>query len=589
MALRLRGGGASAASVVIPPEEEKQKPKKKVAMADSAAGGSSSCGGGRGGGQLLEGFDRESFETVMKRRFFFAPSFQIHGGTAGLYDYGPPGCAVKQNIIQAWREHFVLEEGMLEVDCSVLTPEPVLRASGHVERFTDQMVKDVKTGECFRADKLLSEYASSRIQTCKPPLPVDDGGEARRRLEWLVEGSEILSSSDLAEELRKWSVKSPTTGNDISDPFPFNLMFNTSIGPTGQVPGFLRPETAQGIFTNFKKLLEFNNGRLPFAAAQVGKSFRNEIAPKQGLLRVREFEMAEIEHFVRDADNGTHAKFEHISSVHLPLLPRSQQEIGGDVVNPSLGDAVKTGVVGSENMAYFMARTHSFLIRCGIDPKGVRFRQHAECEMAHYARECWDAEVLTTFGWIEVVGHADRACFDLDAHAKATGIELGAFEEYETPLEESAVKAVVDKQKVGKSFRADAKSVTEALEALAATDGQGALEADAVLEGGGVLPVVDAAGVSHQVEKGMVRFRVETRKVSGRTYTPSVIEPSFGIGRLLYAVLEHSHYHRADIDDERRTVLGLNPEISPVKCSILGLTTDRELRSQVYRIQGVLR
>ncbi len=116
-------------------------------------------------------------------------------------------------------------------------------------------------------------------------------------------------------------MKAPETGNDLSEALPFNLMFETSIGPTGTQRGFLRPETAQGIFINFRRLLDFNNGRMPFAAAQIGLGFRNEIHPKQGLLRVREFTMAEIEHFV-DPENKEHHKFYRVKDLQIPLFSK---------------------------------------------------------------------------------------------------------------------------------------------------------------------------------------------------------------------------------------------------------------------------
>lgn len=204
-------------------------------------------------------------EDLLKRRFFYDQSFAIYGGITGQYDFGPMGCALKSNMLNAWRQFFVMEEQMLEVDCSILTPEPVLKASGHVDRFADFMVKDLKTGECFRLDHLIKNHleklAADKVATADLKNECTD----------IVIKLDGMTKDEMGAILRRFEMNSPITGNPLSDPMEFNLMFGTQIGPTGLVKGFLRPETAQGIFVNFKRLLEFNQGKLPFAAAQIGK------------------------------------------------------------------------------------------------------------------------------------------------------------------------------------------------------------------------------------------------------------------------------------------------------------------------------
>ncbi|KAG6874618.1 Glycine--tRNA ligase 1, mitochondrial, partial [Termitomyces sp. T32_za158] len=176
-------------------------------------------------------------------------------------------------------------------------------------------------------------------------------------------------------------------------------MFTSSIGPTGQHPGYLRPETAQGHFLNFSRLLDFNNGRVPFASAQVGRSFRNEISPRAGLLRVREFTMAEIEHYV-DPEDKSHSRFAEVSSQVVTLLNRKVQESGSNqTVQMTIGDAVASGVIANETLGYFVARIYHFLVKIGINPERLRFRQHMGNEMAHYATDCWDAEIHNSTGW----------------------------------------------------------------------------------------------------------------------------------------------------------------------------------------------
>jgi glycyl-tRNA synthetase len=150
----------------------------------------------------------------------------------------------------------------------------------------------------------------------------------------------------MTQIFQKLQIKSPDTGNELSAPEPFNLMFKTEIGPSTNLVGYLRPETAQGMFVNFHKLLEFNGGRLPFAAAQIGLGFRNEIAPRNGLVRVREFQMAEIEHFV-DPLNKKHPKFKNYSSVKLPLYSAEHQAKLKDFEWIEIGEAVQLGIVNN--------------------------------------------------------------------------------------------------------------------------------------------------------------------------------------------------------------------------------------------------
>merc|ERR1719244_1178330 len=149
--------------------------------------------------------------------------------------------------------------------------------------------------------------------------------------------------------VKEYGMKSPVTGNELSEPIEFNLMFQTHIGPSGTVKGFLRPETAQGIFVNFKRLLEFNQGKLPFAAAQIGNSFRNEISPRSGLIRVREFTMAEIEHFC-DPSDKSHPKFSKVADTMMTLYSACNQMDGQPAQQFKIGDVVKQGVVANETL-----------------------------------------------------------------------------------------------------------------------------------------------------------------------------------------------------------------------------------------------
>jgi len=527
---------------------------------------------------------RALFEDVMTRRFFYCPSAEIYGGVAGLYDYGPCGCAVMTNLLTFWRQHFVLAEDMLEISSSVLTPEVVLKTSGHVDKFTDFMVKDEKTGEPLRADKLIEERIEAMLEDTANPV------DAKKREELLLVRTKAgaMQQQELKDTIARYGFKS-NDGNNLSDPFPFNLMFQTSIGPTGKATGYMRPETAQGIFINFRRLLDYNGGRMPFAAAQIGPALRNEISPRQGLLRVREFTLAEIEHFVNPNDKR-HPKFAEVADLKLALLSRELQT-GEDIsVLMTVREAVEKGTINNETLGYFMARTYLFLKAVGIKEDRMRFRQHKADEMAHYAKDCWDAELLTTYGWVECVGHADRSCYDLESHARVAKIDLSAQEMYDAPKEVDTITVKLDAGKVGKTFRKSAKLVTDYLKALE-TDRERAVAFEQELKSGSAKFSV-CTGEEFTVDASMVSISFEKKIQHGIRYTPSVIEPSFGVGRILYSLLEQNFYIREskegkDKDKEgeaKRNVLSLTPVIAPVKVAILPLSTNADLNAQASLI-----
>ena len=510
--------------------------------------------------------DRTTLDSLLRRRLFFTPAFEVYGGVAGLYDYGPPGCSLQANIIDLWRKHFVLEEDMLEVDCTMLTPAEVLKTSGHVAKFADWMCKDPKNGDIFRADHLVEEVLESRLKADKEArgqaVEVDEEKEAKKKRKakdlqaaklddsLVKEYEETLAKLDnyngeeLGQLIIKHNIKSPATGGDVQPPVAFNLMFQTNIGPSSNLAGYLRPETAQGQFLTFQKLLEFNSNSMPFASACIGKSFRNEISPRAGLLRVREFLMAEIEHYVDPEGGKKHPRFNEIRDVELVLLDRKVQLEGRtDVTKMAIGKAVSTGLVDSETLGYFMTRIHQFLIKVGVDPTKMRFRQHMKNEMAHYAADCWDAELLTSYGWIECVGCADRSAFDLTVHSKKTGAPLCVRETRSEPLTIEEWQMDLDKKKFGPKFKKDGKAVQAAVEALS-QDLREKLSFKLRDEGKIDVEVPGVSGGKVEISKDLIQIEKRTRVEHSREYTPNVIEPAFGIGRILYSLLEHVYWSR---------------------------------------------
>lgn len=544
-------------------------------------------------------FERAQIEDVIKKRFFYGPAFDIYGAVSGLYDYGPTGCALQANIIDIWRKHFIINDSMLEVDTTCLTPAEVLKTSGHVEKFADWMSKDPASGEIFRADHLVEEVFEARLKGHNEAIgkaavveeESDDKKKRKKKVKHITaiklddalvqEYEETLAKIDgfsgpeLGDLIEKYDIRNPGNDGKLNPPIQFNLMFDTQIGPTGQFKAYLRPETAQGQFLNFGKLLEFNNARMPFASASIGKSFRNEIAPRSGLLRVREFLMAEVEYYV-DPLKKDHERFFEVEDVQLRFLPKDVQLAGQTtIIEKSVGEAVRSGMVDNETLGYYIARIYLFLIKIGIDPARLRFRQHMNNEMAHYACDCWDAEIETSYGWIECVGCADRSAYDLTVHSKKTGHALIVREQLKEPVVEQKWIPTVERKAFGMKYKKDAKTLEAAIEELSMEDKAQAAK-DKVIRINGF-----------EIPEDLVKLELKEVKSNVRDYTPNVIEPSFGIGRILYAVLEHSFWIRPESTE--RGVLSFPPSIAPTSVLLVPLSSNPELLRLVPALSSKLR
>jgi glycyl-tRNA synthetase len=521
---------------------------------------------------------KQLFEETMTKRFFYIPAYEIYGGVKGLYDYGPPGSAILSNVLQFWRQHFIIEENMLEISTTALTPEIVFQTSGHCAKFQDYMVRDLQQHNlCFRADHLLKDKLKVLIED--PKVSEDKKRDMEKDLANLDDFNQVT----LGEKLKEYKCVSPETGNEVSEPFPFNLMFETQIGPTGKLLGYLRPETAQGMFVNFPRLLEYNNGKLPFAAAQIGPAFRNEIAPRTGLIRVREFTLAEIEHFV-DPNDKSHPRFNEVRDYLLPLLPRDIQKEAGNSIKMTIGDAVDQNIVNNQTLGYFLVRVHSFLISIGIKEENLRFRQHLPNEMAHYASDCWDAEIKCSYGWIECVGNADRACYDLTVHAKASGKTMSAFINFpDGPREQEFLELKFDRASIGKTFKNKAKDLLAHFDDI--KDNQEELQCIQLALQKNERTTV----MGMDVTKEMIQINLVKKQVSGKRVRPSVIEPAFGIGRIIYCLLEQSFCQKPNEDGNVRTLLTLKPNIAPVQCAVFPLLANVEFEKVVGDINKLLR
>ena len=367
----------------------------------------------------------EQIVSLAKRRGFIWQGSEVYGGARGTWDYGPLGLALKRKIMNEWWQFFVENrDDMYGVDAAILMNPKVWKASGHVATFADPLVEDLKTGERFRADHLLK----------------DAGIEA-----------EGLTNEQLTEKIRENGIKSPK-GNDLSEVRSFNMMFQTNVGAVvnENSVAYLRPETAQGIFTNYKNVVDSFYPNMPFGLAQQGKAFRNEISPRDFVFRSREFEQMEIEYFVHPAT--WEENFEKMLSATLEFL--------------------------TKNMAIPREKIH--LLEVPAEDR------------AHYSERTVDLEFDYPIGKEELMGIAYRTDFDLGNIQRDSGKNM----EY-------------------------------------------------------------------------------TDKITKEKYVPHVIEPSFGVERLLMAVLTCA-YREEETDGKMRTFLALPENLAPVKLIVAPLLKNKE-------------
>lgn len=520
----------------------------------------------------LKNFNKSEFENTCRRKFFFDKSFDIYGGVSGLYDYGPILCSIKNNFLQEWRKHFILEENMCEIECTCTTPEEVFIHSGHVDKFNDIMCKDVITGECFRLDKHIELWLENLIENKNTPA------ENLQELKQLLIDVGSMSIIAMSQIVNKYNIKS-SKGNDLSDPFPFNLMFSTTIGPEGSKVGYLRPELAQGIFMNFKRIMDTSNAKsIPFAIASIGQAFRNEIAPRNSLLRVREFTLAEIEHFV-DPNNKKHEKFENIKDIKIFAWNRNLQSTGKNPELQTIGYLVENKIIDNETLGYFIGRTQLFLQNIGM--KYVRFRQHRSDEMAHYAQDCWDTECLSSYGWIECVGIADRSAYDLTQHMNGSTKDLFVREELENPIVIKKRKLVLNKdllkEKYPKHFGRILNNVKNKV--LSENENLGTIMIDYIEK--------DRTIINCLITEDMYDVVYEIEKQTFRKYVPNVIEPSFGIGRILYCMLEQNYSVKNE--EEKRAVFSIVPILAHRQIGVLSLTQNKIFDDVLVKICGELK
>ena len=465
---------------------------------------------------------------IARRRGFFWGAFEIYGGQSGFLDLGPLGSGLKREIENNWREFFLRPHGFVEISTPIITPHRVLEASGHVENFKDPMTECTSCHRRFRADQLIKEATGKE--------------------------TEGLNLAQLAGLLTQ--VKCPECGGILGQPQYFLTMFKTNIGPFGEDLAYGRPEAAQGIFLDFRRVYEVMREKLPLGIAQVGTVLRNEISPRQGPIRLREFTIMDFELFFDPGDPEC-PYLDEVRHERLSIVGEKQRLANSETaIEIETGPAVQSHVIKSSWAAYFMAQAKRFLAQLGIRPTHQRFFEKLPIERAHYSAQTFDLEIqLDRWGWVEVAGFAYRTDYDLKRHMEATGLDLRVFKAYDKPVEKTILVVRPNHEKIRKQFGADAGEI---IRLLAKEDLSRVLQTK---KAGETVRIHN-----YQIPLELFDTREEKVKETGTKFVPFVVEPSFGVERLVYATLEHNLRMRED-----RLVLSLPFRLAPIQASIYPL------------------
>lgn len=344
---------------------------------------------------------KEEIANLALRRSLFFPSAGIYpGAPSGFFEFGPDGETIRRKIVNVWRKQLVEREGMVEIFGSQILPEPVFEASGHLENFNDPIVQCRKCNSLHRADRLIEAHSKGIVP-------------------------ESLSTKELDKLIKKHAVKCPKCkGSNFSEVKSFNMMMKVDIGATGDTVCYLRPETCQSIFLDFPRLYKTMRQQLPLGIAQAGKAFRNEISPRNTLIREREIGQMEVEVFFNPDKINEVPCFKEVASCKLNLL------LLGKKTKPiSCREAVQKKIVSGKLVAYHLARTQQLYEAYGIPVSKMRFRELDKDERAFYAKETWDFEVETDLGWIELIACNYRTDFDLRGHEKQSKQKMSVKED----------------------------------------------------------------------------------------------------------------------------------------------------------------
>ncbi|NIA04071.1 MAG: glycine--tRNA ligase [Nitrospiraceae bacterium] len=347
----------------------------------------------------------DEMATFCKRKGIAYPSGEIYGGLSGFYDFGPVGSELKRNIKnEYWTDFVIKRDDVFGLDGSIITNPKVWEASGHVSKFVDIILKCPKCGYSTKADSYIYEKLGIHIEN--------------------------MTLDQIDQLVKDNNLKCPQCNSNFSYPSYFNLMFVSNYGPKSEADEniiYLRPETAQSIFVNFKNIIDTTRVKLPFGIAQTGKAFRNEISPRNFLFRMREFEQIEIEYFVNPNKVNECPYFESIENLTLPVLTRDEQIKGtNEIRNISIKELTKRA---NKWQLYWLYKVFNWFDDHKIKRENLRIREHLKEELAHYAVACFDIEYHFPFGWKEIHGNADRNTYDLTQHQNISRKKLTIFDE----------------------------------------------------------------------------------------------------------------------------------------------------------------
>ncbi|MCH8906448.1 MAG: glycine--tRNA ligase [Candidatus Heimdallarchaeota archaeon] len=337
-------------------------------------------------------------EVCLKRGIVF-PTAEIYGGSAGFFELGPVGEALRQNMIDLWRDTFIKsEDNVYEISGSTILPEKVFEASGHLDSFNDPLTQCQNCKSMYRVDHLILEQVGIK-----------------------VEGQSL---DDMWKVIQDNRIKCPNCKHDLSPPKQFNMMFSTNIGSTSGNIGYLRPETAQNIFLSFRRVSHSMRAKLPFGIAQIGRAYRNEISPRNFLVRLRELQQMELEMFVDPDLLNSHPRWDDFQDTEINFLSQEAQEKGDKATFITIKEGIDSGLIVNQYLGYFLAMETGFIESLGIKKGKFFFRHLLDHETAHYSKANYDLEIEFPFGVVECVGLAYRTDYDLRKHQEKSKTKL---------------------------------------------------------------------------------------------------------------------------------------------------------------------
>ena len=535
----------------------------------------------------------EKIVSLCKRRGFIYPSSEIYGGCGGVWDYGPLGAELKRNLREAWWKAMTRDrEDILGLDACILMNPAIWKASGHVDTFADMMRECSLTNKRVRADHVeaqagtVMQFTGAKAATgwsiSRQITVLMKQGEHiesfRKRVRALI-GQNAGAAAGKAEEIellgeQKTEVVTasvdfhPESGGLLGESRPFNLMLRTYLGPTATEADvtYLRPETAQAIFAQFKNVFDSSRVKVPFGICQIGKAFRNEVTPKNFTFRSREFEQMELEFFIKPDEAVEIISGEVATWSEGADLSEPQANWGWDMWH-----------------RYWVDQRTKFYQSIGLGDV-LEYYWQTPADLAHYARACVDILCEFPFGTEELEGIAARGDFDLSQHQEHSGKSQEVFDE---ELKNAAAKLTAE-QKEAMIQRAIAIAAKKNIEKLRpptsktiTVDGE-----DIVFPG---LPQDQFGNAAVEAD---VRARFE-RLFKGN-YVPHVIEPSAGLDRMALAVIAKAFDETVKTDEKGKsetiTVLRFHPRVAPIKCGVFPLLKNKpELVAKAREVYALLK